>query len=254
MTRPDTRHSDADMWLTLQEAAKAFDVSLSTLHRKRRAGDLENVGAFKDQNSGAWKIPRQGLARLGYQELIPPVVPGQMSIDDVLEGPEASSDTASYEPPAALPDTPIDTPDTELTELREQLAHAQKRADIAEALANERAERITDLQGVMRLLGPGPSTQEDAQAAPGDGPSQPETQPPSWDASEAPTERKTPPRSRFTALSVISWIAAGLFILAATLFFLDGAMLAGALQALGAVLFAATGFVANAKRRARHPA
>jgi len=238
------------MWLTLHEAAKAFDVSLSTLHRRRRAGDLENVGAFKDQNSGAWKIPRQGLARLGYHELIPPVLPGQMSIDDVLEGSEASSDTVSYDPPSVLPDTPIGTPDSELTELREQLAHAQKRADIAEALANERAERITDLQGVMRLLGPGPSTQEDAQTAPGDGSSQPETQPPSWDA---PTERK-PPRKSFTALSVISWIAAGLFILAATLFLLDGSVLAGVLQALGAVLFAATGFVANAKRRARHAA
>lgn len=254
MTPSDRGHNDAGMWLTLHEAAKAFDVSLSTLHRKRRTGDLENVGAFKDHNSGTWKIPRQGLARLGYQELIPPVLPGQMSIDDVLEDRDTSSGSAASDTPAALPDTPIDAPDTELTELREQLAHAQKRADIAEALANERAERITDLQGVMRLLGPGPQTQEDAQAAPGDGSSPPETLPPSLDAPEAPAERKSPPRSRFTALSVISWIAAALFILAATLFLLDGAVLAGVLQALGAILFAATGFVANAKRRSRHPA
>lgn len=135
--------------------------------------------------------------------------------------------------------------DNALTELREQLTHAHKRADIAEALANERAERITDLQGVMRLLGPGPTAQEDAQPAPGDGPSQAETQPPSWAAPKALPERK-PPVNSFTALSVISWVAAGLFILAAILFFLDGAVLAGVLQALGAVLFVATGFVANA--------
>lgn len=248
MTRSDTGHSDAGMWLTLHEAAKAFDVSLSTLHRRRRTGDLEDVGAFKDQNSGAWKIPRQGLARLGYHELIPPVLPGQMSIDDVLEGSEASSDTAAADTPATLPDTPVDTPDTELTELREQLVHAQTRADIAEALANERAERITDLQGVMRLLGPGPTAQQDAQAASGGGSSQPETQPPPSDAPKTPTESHS-----FTALSVISWVAAGLFILAAILFFLDGAVLAGVLQALGAALFVATGFVANAKRRSQHP-
>lgn len=57
-----------------------------------------------------------------------------------------------------------------------------------------------------------------------------------------------------TALLVISWIVAGLFGIAAILSFIDGATLSGSLQGLGAVLFLASGFVVNAKRRGQSPA
>ncbi|MDZ5077437.1 hypothetical protein [Nesterenkonia sp. HG001] len=60
--------------------------------------------------------------------------------------------------------------------------------------------------------------------------------------------------NNYTALFVICWVVAGLFSLAAILSFLDGAVLSGLLQVLGAVLFVATGFVVNTKRSGQHHA
>lgn len=66
-----------DMWLTLKQASKVFDVSISTLHRWREEGPLGDVGAHLGTD-GAWKVPRQGLARLGYAELVSPWVQGRI--------------------------------------------------------------------------------------------------------------------------------------------------------------------------------
>lgn len=139
MTSPETTDTSDDMWLTLHEAARAFDVSLATLHRRRKAGDLENVGAFKDR--GSWKIPRQGLARLGFTELVPPVSPGQTTIEDAL------SDTATTPVPLTPSETARETSETarEVQRLKDELNDALRRAEVAEAVSRER-DRVIEVQ------------------------------------------------------------------------------------------------------------
>lgn len=139
MTSGDTAKPNDDMWLTLHEAARAFDVSLATLHRRRKSGDLENIGAFKDK--GTWKIPRQGLARLGFTELIPPVSPGQTAIGDAL------SDTATTLAPVTPRETAHETSETarEVQRLKDELNNALRRAEVAEAVSRER-DRVIEVQ------------------------------------------------------------------------------------------------------------
>lgn len=187
MTPPDT---SGDMWLTLREAAEAFDVSLSTLHRRKRSGELEDVGAFKDGDT--WKIPRQGLARLGFKELVPPVSPGQVTLEEALS--ESEADTVPVTPPvtpAGIPrDTPRDTPDTaEIDRLREQLEEAQRqteeaerRAAIAEAVAAERDRIIKAQENALRLLEPAAAdrTPPPSPAEPQSAPEPPQPQRKGW--------------------------------------------------------------------------
>lgn len=145
-------HSDP-LWLTLHDAAKAFDVSLSTLHRRRRSGDLEQVGAFKDAD-GTWKVPRQGLARLGFKELLPPVSPGQVTLEETL------SDLASEVPVTTPADTlHMGVETAEVERLKQELLEATHRMQLLEAerqaaerLAAERLTHIEDMRQSMRLL------------------------------------------------------------------------------------------------------
>ncbi|MDS2171358.1 hypothetical protein Q7C18_01430 [Nesterenkonia sp. CL21] len=59
---------------------------------------------------------------------------------------------------------------------------------------------------------------------------------------------------RTTPLAAVCGIAAALFSVAAVLGFLDGAVLTGALQTLGAALFVASGVLAHTAHRSRCPA
>lgn len=159
MTPDETPDTSGDMWLTLHEAARAFDVSLATLHRRRKSGDLESVGAFKDK--GAWKIPRQGLARLGFQELIPPVSPGQTTIEDALRG----SESVTTPMPLRSHETASETSDTarEVQRLKDELNAALRRAEVAEAVSRER-DRMIEVQAreLARLeAGPSAATNRD---------------------------------------------------------------------------------------------
>lgn len=150
MTPAETPDASGDMWLTLHEAARAFDVSLATLHRRRKAGALESVGAFKDK--GTWKIPRQGLARLGFTEVIPPATPGQTTIDEALKPHETVSQSVSPGISETPTETMYDTHATELEALRDRLTQTEIRAAVAEAEARERAEQISDLRRTVRML------------------------------------------------------------------------------------------------------
>lgn len=141
MTPNETADTSGDMWLTLHEAARAFDVSLATLHRRRKSGDLENVGAFKDK--GSWKIPRQGLARLGFIELAPPETPVQTTIGDVLRGPGTVSEPVPQTPSGTGPDTSETA--KEMQRLKDELNAALRRAEVAEAVSRER-DRMIDVQ------------------------------------------------------------------------------------------------------------
>jgi hypothetical protein len=117
----------------LAEAAKACGVSVSTLRRKRT--DLEAHGAA--QTASGWHIPVTALIALGLMERV----------------------TA---PPSS--DTPSDTLTGEVDALRSQLAAAEQRAAVAEAIAAER-ERIIQTQAMaLRML---EATKAPAPAVPG---------------------------------------------------------------------------------------
>lgn len=185
MTPPDTGHSATDTpddtpgeFLTLGAAARRFTVSVSTLHRRRKKGDLAAVGAFKDHGSGAWMIPVTGLAQLGYElRETPPDTPTDTP---VTENPVTRVDTGSEETESA-PDTPDTVHDTsqnrrvaddeldvlqqrleaaeaEAREAREKIAEAERRAAVAEAVAAERNRLIEVQERSLRMLEPGPST------------------------------------------------------------------------------------------------
>lgn len=94
--------------VSLSEAARIAGVSLSTA--KRRADALRDAGASQDAR-GRWRIPMHAV--------------------DVLRGP---------------PDPKLEPSlSNEVDQLRAQLADAERRAAVAEALAKERAERIATM-------------------------------------------------------------------------------------------------------------
>lgn len=153
MAPDETPDTSSDMWLTLHEAARAFDVSLATLHRRRKAGELEAVGAFKDK--GSWKIPRQGLARLGFQEIVPPVTPGQTTIEDALRGSESVTTPMPLRPSETVSEAREAA--REVQRLKDELNAALRRAEVAEAVSRER-DRVIEVQArELARLEAGPS-------------------------------------------------------------------------------------------------
>ena len=110
---------------TLREAEERCGVSRSTLKRRLAAGDFPN--AYKT-SQGQWRVPVTDLIAAGYQ-------PGAV---DWGEHPEEPA--------------PATTPPDRVTELEHELAQERLRRDSAEQLAQERQDRIADLQQAMRLL------------------------------------------------------------------------------------------------------
>jgi hypothetical protein len=105
----------------LAEAASACGVSVSTLRRKR--AQLKELGAA--ETARGWQIPVTALISLGLMDRV----------------------TA---PPSR--DTPPDALTGELETLRSQLAAAEQRAAVAEAIAAER-ERVIQTQAMaLRML------------------------------------------------------------------------------------------------------
>jgi len=174
MTPEATPDTSGDMWLTLHEAARVFDVSLATLHRRRKSGDLEDVGAFKDK--GVWKIPRQGLARLGFQELLPPVTPGQTTIEDALRG----SESVTTPIPVRPSETATEASETakELQRLKDELNAALRRAEVAEAVSRERDRMIEAQARELARLEAGPSRPPSPDTPPATAPETPSEAPP----------------------------------------------------------------------------
>jgi len=132
--------SDGPM-LGLAEAAKACGVSVSTLRRKR--GDLEELGATA--TPAGWRIPIAALVGTG---LMSPTTPP----------PQQPSVTPITPPLERAGDGPRDTHWEELETLRSQLAAAEQRAAVAEAIAHER-ERVIETQATaLRMLEASAST------------------------------------------------------------------------------------------------
>lgn len=119
--------------LSLREAVKAFDVSRPTLTKALNSGKLSGVRNSK----GQWQIAPSELARV-YQ-------------------PRASDADATGSKEQANFTTLNTSSSTQIEKLKADLALAEARADAAEKLAQERAERIEDLR---RLLPP-PGRQEE---------------------------------------------------------------------------------------------
>jgi hypothetical protein len=119
--------------LSLREAVKHFDVSRPTLQKAIKSGKLSGV----QNGKGHWTIDPAEMARV-------------------------------YQPRSALPDkvekalpgnfTNVNTPlDGEVNVLKSALALAEARADAAEKLAQERAERIEDLRRMLPPPVPAPA-------------------------------------------------------------------------------------------------
>ena len=116
--------------LSLREAVKHYDVSRPTLQKALKSG---KITGFQD-GQGHWTIDPAELARVYH--------PRSTEAGNMAKPEQDKLATENI----ALPG--------EVDALKAQLAEAEKRAAVAEALAQERADRIADLR---RML-PAPDT------------------------------------------------------------------------------------------------
>lgn len=148
-----TAHNAMPPTLGLAEAAKACNVSVSTL--RRRKDILVAAGAIVTPKG--WLIPIPALVSLGYLGSTTP--PGDTSQDT----PMAPTST----PPT---DDPHATALVELDSLRSRLADAEQRAAVAEAIATERERVIQAQAATLRMLERG--TPDTPPATPHESPSE----------------------------------------------------------------------------------
>lgn len=122
--------------LSIREAVKHYHVSRPTLTKALKSGKISGT----QNGQGKWSIDHSELARIYHPRAGDPDMPDQ----------------ALTSPPLAKLST-HNTPDlAEMEALRAQLAEvelravkAETRADAAELLAKERAERIEDLRRML---------------------------------------------------------------------------------------------------------
>jgi hypothetical protein len=118
--------------LGLAEAAKACGVSVSTLRRKRP--ELTAHGAA--QTANGWRIPVTALIALGL-------------MDRTTDTRHESQHDTFVTP---ITTAPSDALKGELDDLRAQLAAAEQRAAVAEAVAAERERTIQTQAMALRML------------------------------------------------------------------------------------------------------
>ena len=111
--------------LSIREAVKHFDVSRPTLQKALKSGKVSGV----QDEQGTWTIDPSEMARV-YQPR-----PNKPTVTDHLE-----QETLSIKN-AHLPG--------QVEVLKEQLADAEKRAAVAEAMAEERGRHIEDLRRML---------------------------------------------------------------------------------------------------------
>ena len=125
----DTTGDTGPPMLSQAEAARACGVSTATIRRARQSGRLANV---QPDPAGGYRIPLPSLIDAGLMDRTTPP-PG---------------DTATTTTPAP------DTGDT-VAELRQRLAEAERRAEVAETRAEERGKALDDARLALRALGAG---------------------------------------------------------------------------------------------------
>lgn len=119
----------------LAEAAKACSVSVSTLRRRKEA----LVAAGATVSDKGWRIPIPALVSLGF-------------LSSTTAGPDTAPAVAVPPHTTSLGATPLQPDTSEVDLLRSQLAEAETRAQVAEAIAAER-ERIIAAQAMtLRML------------------------------------------------------------------------------------------------------
>lgn len=115
--------------LSVRAAAAQFDVSRPTLSKWLKSGKISGE-RLPEEQGGGWLIDPAELIRAGVQP----------------RGADLASVAAQGPDKLTAFDKGLQG---ELATLREALAEAEKRAAIAEALAQERAERIEDLRRML---------------------------------------------------------------------------------------------------------
>lgn len=112
--------------LSLAEAAAAAGVSRRTISRRIAEGDIVNA---ERSTSGAWEIPAESLIAAGYE----------------LTAPTPEPEPAPVEPEPASP-----APD-EIAALTAELTEWRRRAEVAEAVAAERAAALEDVRTTLAM-------------------------------------------------------------------------------------------------------
>ena len=122
--------------LSIREAVKHYHVSRPTLTKALKSGKLSGT----QDGQGKWSIDPSELARV-YQ----PRAGASDTSEQVLTGqPKANLATLSTPDPAEL-----EALRTQLAKVELRAVKAETRADAAELLAKERAERIEDLRRML---------------------------------------------------------------------------------------------------------
>lgn len=118
--------------LSLRQAAEQFDVSRPTLSKALKSGKVSG----EQDESGTWRVDTSELTRVYSRRDADP---------DNLTGKRTGNlSTENKGLPVNL---------DEVSELKKKLAEAEKRAAVAEALAEERAQRIDDLRRLLPAPG-----------------------------------------------------------------------------------------------------
>ena len=122
--------------LSIREAVKYYQVSRPTLTKALKSGKISGT----QDGQGKWSIDPSELARI-YQ---PRAVASDASKHVLTGQPEAKLATPNTPDPAELEALRARLADVELRAVK-----AETRADAAELLAKERAERIEDLRRML---------------------------------------------------------------------------------------------------------
>ena len=127
------------------QAAHICGIHIRTL--QRHAQELLDAGAWKDE-SGQWRIPLQVLRDIG-------MTPGQPRPGDTQPSTRKTQATDSD-----IDERPSDYTHAHAAELQEQVNIWRRRAEIAEALADERAHHLETATQALRALTAARSTEE----------------------------------------------------------------------------------------------
>lgn len=142
--------------LTVSQAVESFAVSRATLNRRLAAHEI--VGAEKDAK-GRWRIPVESLQAAGIAARKTYLT--EISHDGTDNA--RDKDKASGAPENGASSTTSDNAH-EISQLRIELAHERAQRERAEAIADERKERISDLQRALAMIEAPPQTIQNTQS------------------------------------------------------------------------------------------
>lgn len=135
----DDTGSGRPRW-SVSQASKHAGVARSTIQRYLAQGRMPGAQRLPD---GTWSIGVEDLLAAGFRVDAP--TPPDGPAEGVPRGPaEAGADDGAE-------------PARRIAELESALADAQRRAEVAEAIARERADRIADLRQTVAALEAGRS-------------------------------------------------------------------------------------------------